>query len=1167
MAAGQASPSGFSYAQAAKGRSPAIAAQTPSSKMTSGAVTPATSAFFELSPGGNWADDVEASATEKKVEPSPAVQDVAKPTEVKDSAVERAKTEEKAQSAPSGTSSPDLMASISTTTKDDDSSAPTTGTSSETTWETKSQVSEPSWIADREKRQAAASQASQKSDTTVKGDSAAKGEKKAQEPSLPAPTPPSYQPAPPPPVNIWAKRAEAAKAKAVAQPSPPKAAASAAPVETSQSKENQRPREDSRKKSASVSNVSRNTESATPPTSEPRRAAKTDQVRINNLMQHGTKSSPREAESPLTTRNGGVTRSSLPNVTTAQPLVKDEISWPTPDLAQDADRKDSAGVSSPDKPGEDDSQSGRRKKPEWEKMVVTPTIKWESQNARGHDGRRPPGSERGRGGIRGRGGLRGGANGAGSNDRAPQRGSTDESSNVTTSGGRNSADREAMPPPPKPNRTTSENASRPTVEPTPDRAAELTDVAAAPSTAEQPKAESSTSEQAAATSNWVADQSSMPRTASPAKVNGVNGEVHDEESIPAPIPRRTSVGTQTTNGAAGENGSRDGPTFRLVPSGHNKENRSFDSYKDGNFTGTPRGKGRGGRGRGRENAHTHASGYSNGDFIPSSGFGVPPSPSAYHTSRGNHYPYPSQSGRGGWSRGNPRAQSIPMNDYYGRSQNPYGPPQLQHVQSYGPPGYDYNGYPMTAMPYQASMDTLYIMGMVSMQLEYYFSIDNLLKDMFLRKNMDSQGFVLLEVVASFNRMKQLNTNRDLLKDVCMNSETVEIRIGEDGKERLRRREGYEQFVLPTDQRNPGAQNDGPKQLHLLERHHAPAFVPGPSRGPQSAGAPSMQQQPPFARRSYDAGFTLNGMAPQFNSYPSGSEAINGDDARGRPAKPPMYGDTVSQASEAVTNGPTDQEPDAFPDDQVSSLTVMAKVKQTRPPHGAATRTFSNGSIDTRSIHAELEKSNGTQTPTPSGDESQANGNDSVSVDSSIVRSPDRGPAPDMMIYWSKDQQAPSETVPKDLTVEPYVQLRHKALDQRSHAATGTCPYDLDVLYQFWSHFLLRNFNAAMYSEFQHYATEDAKTRHNNNGLHSLIKFYDQALLSSNAIRDGVAKDYGKLVSEEPKELEGAAFKQLRAAWRNGAMNLKNRKKLIDVLDPSVRARLDPINGDVTSPVS
>jgi len=42
------------------------------------------------------------------------------------------------------------------------------------------------------------------------------------------------------------------------------------------------------------------------------------------------------------------------------------------------------------------------------------------------------------------------------------------------------------------------------------------------------------------------------------------------------------------------------------------------------------------------------------------------------------------------------------------------------------------------------------------QLEYYFSVENLCKDTFLRSIMNSEGFVPLEIVANFNRVKYLN---------------------------------------------------------------------------------------------------------------------------------------------------------------------------------------------------------------------------------------------------------------------------------------------------------------------------------------------------------------------------------------------------------------------------
>ncbi|KAI7111520.1 hypothetical protein KC343_g6051, partial [Hortaea werneckii] len=92
--------------------------------------------------------------------------------------------------------------------------------------------------------------------------------------------------------------------------------------------------------------------------------------------------------------------------------------------------------------------------------------------------------------------------------------------------------------------------------------------------------------------------------------------------------------------------------------------------------------------------------------------------------------------------------------------------------------------------------------------------------------------------------------------------------------------------------------------------------------------------------------------------------------------------------------------------------------------------------------------------------------------------------------------------------------------------------------------------------FRYYATEDGKERHNVTGMQNLVKFYAQALLSHNPIRDRLVRDYVELVKTEPTKLEGTAFKNLRAAWRNGALNLKNRKKLSDLVDESLKERLE-----------
>ena len=240
--------------------------------------------------------------------------------------------------------------------------------------------------------------------------------------------------------------------------------------------------------------------------------------------------------------------------------------------------------------------------------------------------------------------------------------------------------------------------------------------------------------------------------------------------------------------------------------------------------------------------------------------------------------------------------------------------------------------------------------------EYYLSLENLLKDTFLRSHMDSKGYLDLDVVANFPRLQMYEM--EFIRLACYESTEIDYRISADGKHKIRKSKGWEQWVLDMEKRHDSAKNEGsdelqspskpqPAQLYYDSFQYgpqppmSPGHVPGGHGGYimnssyQPVGRMSMPSYPFSAPPDF---VHPNEVFPERQLQEQPAQHIPNDEAQ---SKEP----TLSSSG----MGPSQQEPDSFPDDKIPGLNVVYRVHGANNNQGSLynqdSRTLSNGSID------------------------------------------------------------------------------------------------------------------------------------------------------------------------------------------------------------------------------
>ncbi|KAF9907777.1 La ribonucleoprotein domain member 1 [Linnemannia zychae] len=223
------------------------------------------------------------------------------------------------------------------------------------------------------------------------------------------------------------------------------------------------------------------------------------------------------------------------------------------------------------------------------------------------------------------------------------------------------------------------------------------------------------------------------------------------------------------------------------------------------------------------------------------------------------------------------------------------------------------------------------------QMEYYFSVENLCKDVYMRKQMDDEGYVPLSLVANFNRVKYLTTDHTLIKDSLKTSKEIETK-----GDKIRRRGDWATWVFPKE--------DGAVPLST----HRSSYIP-PPRSPHpvtiSASLPVKSAIPTSTEDEWHVQHTKNkkrgsiSHTPPVAPQPTMTKPSGGDeDDLFQFDDDNLAGAREGTVQKYYVSDDDDEDEDEFDDDTVAKILIVTQKKRDRS-HGSYERKSMNDDIN------------------------------------------------------------------------------------------------------------------------------------------------------------------------------------------------------------------------------